>query len=164
MDQATLERLILDDALGALPPDASALLAAYAQTLPGGSDRLAAWQRVAATARAAMPTESAVPLPPFPDQKHISSPWRIGRLGLAVAAVLAMGVGIGWWMPHRSIPPAQVAIMPQQIVAETPSAGAVHDFWSSNRLLASAMEQKHESSAAWHWSSPINQSEMEGVK
>ncbi len=160
MDQATLERLILDDALGALPSDASALLAAYVQTLPGGNERLAAWQRVAATARTAMPTELAAPLPPFSAPKHTSNPWRIGAIGLAAAAVLAMGVGIGLWMPRRVAAPTQVAVVPQPIVVEMRSSGGVHDFWSSQRLLASAMQEKHEPSSAWHWSSPVSEPEF----
>jgi hypothetical protein len=165
MDQATLERLMLDEALGALPADVSSLLAAYAQTLPGGGERLAVWQQVAATAKAAMPAEPAAVLPPFPARNLVSNPWRIGPVGLAAAAAaLLIGVGIGLWTPRRPAAAPQVAIVPQSIVAETPSNGGVHDFWSSQRLLASAMEEKHTPSAAWRWSSPVSEPEMEGPK
>jgi len=164
MDQETLERLMLDDALGALSVDASELLAAYARTLPGGDERLAGWQRVAATARAAMPSESAEALPPFPVRRTVSNPWRMVRMGLSVAAVLAIGVAIGSWMPRGPGAPAQVAVVTQAIVAEMPSGGGVRDFWSTQRLLASALGRKHESPSAWHWTSPITQPEMDGVK
>jgi hypothetical protein len=164
MDQATLERLMLDDALGALSADASELLAACVRTLPGGDERLAAWRRVAATARAAMPGESAKVLPPFPTRRTVSNPWRMVRTGLSVAAVLALGVGIGLWMPRRPVAVTQVAVVSQPIVAEGPSTVGVHDFWSSQRLLALAMEEKHTPSAAWRWSSPVSEPEMEGPK
>ena len=164
MDQATLERLMLDDALGALSVDASDLLAAYVRTLPGGDERLAAWQRVASTARAAMPSESAKLLPPFPIRRRVGNPWRMLRMGLSVAAVLALGVGIGLWMPRRPVATKQVAVVPQPIVAEIPSIVAVHDFWSSQRLLASALQEKREPAGGGQWGSPSNQNETDGFK
>ena len=93
MDDATLERLILDDALGALSPDASALLAAHIKTLPGGSERLAAWRQVADSARSAMPTEAVADLPPFPVHGMTSNPWRISRIGLLRRRCAVSGVG-----------------------------------------------------------------------
>src|SRR5579862_9170455 len=121
MDDATLERLIFDDALGALSPDASALLAAHIQTMPGGSERLAGWRQLAETARAAMPTASPQALPPFPVSRIVSNPWRIGRIGLSVAAVLFLGLGIGLLFPHRLTSSPQVAITPQPTEAPASS-------------------------------------------
>jgi hypothetical protein len=165
MDDATLERLIFDDALGALSPDASALLASYAQTLPGSSERLTAWKQLAATAKAALPTESVAeplpPLPPFSPGRTVASPWRITRVGLSFAAVLLMGLGIGSWFAH---PPAASPHTSQTVVAEAPTIPGVHGFWSSQRLLASAMDQRSEPSSAWHWTSLLNQPEIGEIK
>jgi anti-sigma factor RsiW len=161
MDDAILERLIFDDALGALSPDASALLAAHIQTLPGGSERLAGWRRLAETARAAMPAEPPLALPPLRIGKLSSNPWRIGRIGVSIAAVLIMGVGIGLLRPREANVSPHSAIAPLPIAAEMPISAGVQDFWSSKRLLASAMGQKRENSSPLRWTSPIRQPEME---
>ena len=62
MDDQTLERLMIDDAVGALPEDVSALLAAYGATLPnGGGVDSGRWRDVAKLASRAMDGESGKP-------------------------------------------------------------------------------------------------------
>jgi hypothetical protein len=158
MDDAILERLIFDDALGALSPDTSALLAAHVRTLPGGGEKLKAWQQLAETARAAMPAEPPLALPPLRIRQN---PWRIGRIGLSIAAALILGLGIGLLHPHGGNVSPQPAIAPSPVAVEMPASAGVQDFWSSKRLLASAVGQKRENSSPLRWTSPIRQPEME---
>jgi hypothetical protein len=150
MDDTTLERLMMDEALGALSPDVSMLLAAYTQTT--GDARVAQWRRVANLAGEAMGETHLEPLPAFPGQApRQARMWNMARLGLAAAAVLAVGIGIGSWMPSK--PAANVSVA--QAPVETPRRSmGVSDFWSSQRLLASAMESapRAPSRPQWTWS------------
>jgi hypothetical protein len=130
MDEAILERLMIDDALGALSPDARALLEAYVCNQP---KELAAWRRVAAAAAEAIPVAKAESLPPFPRQSVLRFP----RVALAAAAVLLIGIGIGW--EFSPAPAPQDLVMAPQTPQAVADVG-ITDFWSSSRLVAAALD------------------------
>jgi hypothetical protein len=159
MDDATLDRLMIDDALGALEPDISVLLAAYTATIPDIEQRRAGWRDLAEKARHAMAMPAADALPPFPAaQLRAARFWHNGRLGVAIAAVLALGVGIGLWMPGKHVAVAPIAQVINPAPSSPPRAIGVSDFWSSRRLLASAVEHGVQGRPAWRWSSPLTES------
>jgi len=150
MDAAILERLMIDDALGALSPDVRALLQAH---LSGRESELAQWHRVADTAKLALPPATVESLPPFPRRFG----WRMApslAMGLAAAAVLLLGIGIGWRVaPSPSVPIAAAHTpAPPRPVA---TAG-VTDFWSSNRLVAVALDTERHAQPAPHWNPSTN--------
>ena len=73
MDDATLDRLMIDDALGALEPDVSALLAAYTASLPQNEQRRADWRALAERAREslAMPNGSVLIVAPHAGLRQV---------------------------------------------------------------------------------------------
>jgi|GEM_PF-4241508 len=144
MDQLTLERLLIDDALEALPPDVHTLLTAYLEST-GQHPKQAAWMAVADAARKALPGVDAM-------EKEISLPslrvrpnplWQQLRLGLRAAAMIMIGAGIGMYLSRHAAEsiPAQVA---RPVAAATPqietSSLGVSDFWSEKRLIAWATQ------------------------
>jgi hypothetical protein len=154
MDDATLQRLMIDEALGALDPDVSALLDAYTADLPASSGDRAAWQKLAQTARQAMPVAAAETLPPLRISR-VPGPgiWRGARATLALAAAIAMGIGIGLWRARPETttvtvvaPAAQSFAGPQAVSLPPPPANG-QSFWSSQRLLAMAQAQRSEAHA-----------------
>ncbi|MGA2440991.1 MAG: hypothetical protein ABSH08_08535 [Tepidisphaeraceae bacterium] len=164
MDKQTLERLMIDEALGALEPDVSLLLSAYCETLSNCDAELAAWQRVAAGARAAMPEQATEELPPFAAPVRLSRPWRLARIGVSIAAVLAIGVGIGLRMAPQPSHPPQSNVTVQSTTTEMPRSAGVSDFWSSQRLMASAQQPERLATSTWHWTSPIAEPEIGETK
>jgi hypothetical protein len=159
VDDQTLERLMIDDALGALAPDVSALLSEYTQNVGAADQQRLRWRELAEAARQAMGTPAAEALPPFPSrQLRAARLWHSGRIGLAIAAVLLLGFGIGLWMPSQ-----RAAVEPlARITSPSSSSGereeGVRDFWSSQRLVASAAEHTGRGHPAWRWTSPLTES------
>jgi hypothetical protein len=148
MDNTTLERLMIDDALGELSPDARELLQAF---LHDRENELAQWRQLAADAKAALPLESVESLPAFPRQNILRfQPFL--RAGLAAAAALLVGVGIGRQIAPRPTTeivtiqtPAPTAASPTVATADS------SDFWSSKRLLAVALDTERHAQPASHW-------------
>jgi hypothetical protein len=106
MTDDTLERLLIDRSLGALPADVDALLAAYIQSRPDALetarnfDSLVAATRHVLTAR----DERAAAVPSFDRDAlgrraaHSARTWRVASL----AACLLIGVGLGAVAARRS--------------------------------------------------------------
>lgn len=159
MDDAILERLMIDDALQALAPDVSALLAAYTAGMPAAGERRARWRDLADAARAALEVEASEELPPFPANKlRTSQRWHKARIGLSVAAVLALGVGIGSWWPTKPAAAPTVGRIASPLQSEPPRSTGIQDFWSSQRLLASAAQHRVGNHPALKWTSPLTES------
>lgn len=147
MDDATLERLMIDEALGVLDADTSALLVAFTAQNPAASER-ANWQELAGKLRQAMPVATEQALPPLhlPASRHRQS-WSHARSILALAAAIALGIGIGLWRTPATgnqpvaAPGAQSATAAPAFSLPPPPSDA-QSFWSSKRLLAMAEAQK----------------------
>lgn len=102
MDAETLERLLLDAALGALGPDTAALLAAYLSHDPAAAAEARRCTELVRAARralaATMPADASVP--PFPETRlraarARANRWiRLRRVSLAAAVMLA-AFGLG---------------------------------------------------------------------
>lgn len=165
MNDQTLERLMIDEALGALPPDVNELLAAYCADTAHERQRKA-WQQLALTTREALQPRTAEAIPVFPAQAvRVLRFRRTAAMALSAAAMLLFGIGIGFHL-HIAQPSAAPAVTaqlanPPPVVA---AAGGVPDIWSSNRLLAVALESKNEGRPQWRWSSPVGQPQIGGTR
>jgi hypothetical protein len=165
MDSKTLDRLLIDDALGALPEDVRALLAAYvAAAGPQAAAEAEVYRQTAGLARRALvqPSAKTVALPPFRAgaAHRTGGAWRWTGRAAALAASLAAGLGLGFLMfshaaPAEKVPPPQVAIQPTSpevlSVSSRPATG-VQDFWSVRRLAGLPPEAAKP--AAMPWSGP----------
>jgi hypothetical protein len=153
MDQETRERLMIDDALGVLEPDVQVLLGAYLAATGVGEKERQEWRELAAAARKAMPpdVEEEI-LPPFsaPRVNHWGL-WRVTQMAVAAVTLVIFGFGLGHWRGREPERTALVAQTPVTVAAEPIASFGVHDFWSTQRFLAGAMEVKHADRPAWHW-------------
>jgi hypothetical protein len=155
MNDQTFERLLIDDALGALTPDQSELLAAYTSATGSDSQRLI-WRRVAAAARLALPAEPARNLPQFPARAlRIHQFWRLGSVALAAAAILVLGIGLGAriFSQTPAANPTTVVVSPPPPSRSVAATAGVSDIWSSSRLVAIALQRQNGPVAVTQWTS-----------
>ena len=159
MDKSTLERLMIDDSLGALSPDAQALLEAYLREHGDGIKELERWRCTADSARAAMRWEQMEFLPllrkppivfPFP------------KRSLAAAAMLLIGIGIG----RRISPVPQPTIQTSPLVEapQTAATSGVADFWSPQRFLDSALNSERHAESEPNWKGSFTELSKSGGK
>ncbi len=167
MNNQTLERLLIDDALGALTADTSALLAAYTASTGTEEQRLK-WKQLSEVAIRALYLSPAETAPPFPQRRlRIARIQRAARAAMAIAATLVIGVGIGLCVPNpHSLPASSADLVKNQSTAipvkRLPVVEAA-DIWSTDRLIATALEHKDLSKSEWHWSSPVIEPELRGT-
>jgi hypothetical protein len=155
MNEQTLERLLIDDAIGALPPDHRELLAAYTAATGSDSQRLL-WEGVAAAARDALPAEPARSIPEFPIHTlRIHQLLRAALFGVAAAAMLLIGMAIGTrFVAQTPLPPSpSVVISAPAQAAPVPRNAGVPDIWSSSRLVAMALQRQNAPVALPRWTS-----------
>ena len=164
MDSETLERLMLDRALGALPADCEALLVAYLESHPEAASACREIEQAVGLARRALAEEPTKPLPAFPADRLLRSGrsfrlWRTARVAAAVAASIAIGFGAHVWLSRASTtgsgrPPApMVAYSGSEQVSEDGREGAA--FWSGRRLYERAAGTQRQSSNRLIWDSPL---------
>ena len=112
MDAETLERLLIDRALGALPADTEALLAAYLEGEEQATTQGKVLDQTVSLARQAL-ADAAPPdaaLPPFPKAK-LARAQRTRRLRLAtvqaaaLAACVLIGFSVGGLGSNSLLPP-----------------------------------------------------------
>jgi anti-sigma factor RsiW len=162
MDDAALQRLMMDDALGALEPDTRALLAEFLNDRRGPKADYAQWQRLIAAASQAIPASGPETLPEFPLRRLQWSRFqRAARLTLSAAAMVLIGVGVGLRVSKSSnstkvainSPSPQSANLPHPAPAPSDAAATfgVPDFWSTQRLLASALSANRQPRTQWQW-------------
>lgn len=168
MDAETLERLLMDRALGGLTPDVEALLDAYLERDSHAAARAAEFQAAAIAARRVLSTGSSAALPPFPAVRleHIGHVRRRLVLvrnvaGLAAALVLGVGLGAAYFrhvgeraggaVPLPGAAPAKVVAVASTV---TPSRGSA-DFWSAQRLYEQMRSVKRPETPRVFWSSSV---------
>ena len=162
MDDAALQRLMMDDALGALEPDTRALLGEYLKDRPALKADHAQWQRLTAAATQAIPASVPETLPEFPRRRLQWSRFhRAARLTFSAAAMVLIGVGVGLRVSKPSnstavatnIPSPLAVNMPHPAPASADAAATfgVPDFWSTQRLLASALSANRQPRPQWQW-------------
>ena len=170
MKPENLETLLLDRALGELPPATRELLEEYLMRNPAASrqaDTLAATLQLARQAVALPPEIPQRPLE-MDTFRRARQTWRWRRLTLRLAACAVLGLALGWYAhASRRAPvlaqtsrPEPAAV--QTIPTEASSGGAVAAprFWSLAKLQA---EQRSRPASASHqesryqlqWDSPV---------
>ena len=139
MKPETLESLLIDRALGGLPPEVDELLAAHLRLVPAAArqaDGLAATVRRAREAVAAPATTPQRPLAVARLQAALRTQrWRaLAGEGLRLAACVALGLAIGWrgHAVRRPVPPAAAPLPARS--ATVPAAPPPADFWSLAKL------------------------------
>lgn len=151
MDNATMQRLVMDRSLGALDPVVSALLDAYLQTQPQWAQQARQLDDTVTLARSAM-GKPAARLPLFPSQRLAQAQtqlrWRRGLTRLvAVAASVVLGIALGFaWFGRGNAPspaagPAAAAAPATPLLAEKPAPADSDGLWSVHRLQRLAAAQ-----------------------
>ena len=146
MKTEALENLLIDRALGQLPPEVEALLAAHLATNPGAARAAAELSEVVALAAAAMQrTKPRLELPP-----RVMAPprWPHANRVLALAASFAVGAGVAFLAMRET--PARSEPSPAPVLAQTPRHSPEIEralkklpFWSKERayLIAAAADK-----------------------
>ena len=144
MNDATLERLMMDAALGGLNEDAHELLVAHLEGDEGKTRELRRLQELMEQARGAMTQDC----PAQPDLQAAKRRMRIDRAVMwggrivAMAACLLVGFGISRLRPAKEV---------QVVVRDQPKAAAVvavndarpvaeGELWSAQRIYKNAIE------------------------
>jgi anti-sigma factor RsiW len=175
MDSETLERLLMDRALGGLSPDVDSLLTTYLETDPQAAARAAEFQAAAITARMAFTQAAPSVLPPYPASQleHLGQVRRRLVLirnvaGLAAALVLGVGLG-GAFFRHvgaqggGAIEPAGPMLTRVFAVASaTAESSGAEGMWSTQRLYERARSAKRADTARVFWDSPVEQPRFGG--
>ena len=107
-----------------------------------------------AHAREALQPRATEAIPVFPVQAvRVLRFRRTAVMALSAAAALLFGIGIGVHL-HLAQPSAGpvLAAQPTNASVVAPATAGVLDIWSSNRLLAVALESKREAQPQWRWS------------
>jgi anti-sigma factor RsiW len=174
MDIDTLDRLLMDRALGALPPDTDALLAAYLNHDVAAAARAQEYEAVAAAARRLVQTPAPPALPPFSTLRirEIEEARRRVRAlryvaGIAAAFVVGIGLGIGFprgpslrasAQPESVAPVKQTSAIPRALrLASTPEPAPPElGLWSMQRLYDNARQARHSESVRLIWDSAVS--------
>ncbi len=164
MNAETLERLMLDRALGALPPDCEALLAAWLDARPEAAAACREFERTIDLARHALADGPAGSLPAFPAERlrrarQSDRFWRMTRNVMGIAASVLIGFGVHA-MLFRAPTPQPAQAPPVVLVQGGPQRGpeATGDdtgFWSGRRLSERASGPAPSSSGRVIWRSPV---------
>jgi anti-sigma factor RsiW len=165
MNPEILERLVIDRALGELPPDAATLLDAY---LEGNAEMADTAREIEATmqlAKQALKETRPVKLPIMqPVPKLVVLPggresWQqpVYR-AYGMAACFAGGLMIGW-LTLRSPNPVPPVKVESVMVASHGTAGE-EGFWSLRRLRQTTTRTPLESGPELVWKSPVKVPEI----
>lgn len=156
MTEETLDNLLADHALGALPPDTAALLEAYLAANPAAQNNAAHTHALVHLARQALadtsPRELTLPPLHFPASRRWRTAAWTALATTGMAACLALGFWCGSARPAQSPTNSPIATTVnrappagQTAVASTGGAaaagGGAKDFWSVQRLRAYAAQQ-----------------------
>ncbi len=168
MDTQTLERLLIDRALGQLPPDTRELLDAWLAEHPSAKALNQAVEETVTAARSALAESPPSMVPPFPAKAigragRLAPGWRMAGKAASLAACVLIGVGLhAAWKAESSqdaAPPEAVRIVRNvqpipfaQAAAEPESPG----FWSAKRLEEQARQRRPERGKRVIWDSPLS--------
>lgn len=168
MTDETLERLLIDRSLGALPADVHTLLAAYLESRPDALETAHDLDEIVGTARHVLARGEQAAHPA--GLSHLTIPrartWRVASL----AACLAIGVGLGALAARRNDPAAPERMSARPVIdrpvpvvtnelrkfAVARSSEDADAFWSANKLMSGAPRVPARSPAALYWTSPVS--------
>ena len=139
MNPEHLEALLTDRALGELPPEVAALLAAYLAQNPAAATRAAGLETTLRLARTAVATPREKPasldLDRLRREQQAARFYSWGAHALRLAASLAVGVGVGWLLhPEVKAPPSAVVASVVRFVPPQAPVTATTNFWSVTRF------------------------------
>jgi anti-sigma factor RsiW len=167
VDPETLDRLLMDRALGGLPIDVERLLTAYLEANSPAADRAREFEQAAAAARDVLRERAPVSLPPFPalriDQLERAQRrvvWVRNVGGLAAALLLGIGLGIAL-LGHRGEVPAGRATQ-APIVAVVGTKLKPGGFWSAARLYEQVRHNRRSDSVRLVWDSAVERPRLGG--
>lgn len=169
MDSNTLERLVMDRALGELEPDVTVLLDAYLEGRPAERQATEPIARTVQFAREALAEDLPTPAASWSVERINSRLQSRERWGVAgrfarLAACVLIGVGVHMaWTGRTAMKPAdQTSGGSQMIAAVTPNPGVeltgTHNagFWSVKRVYDRAGQHKSETGRRVIWDSPLS--------
>ncbi len=172
MKTETLEALLVDRALGALPPEAGELLEAHLACDPEAARQAAGMEETIRLARQAVALPRPLPAPPLScaqlrgklkARRRRALAWELSRL----AAAVLFGLTLGWHARNGGAPSRAAALAPHAgpgrpaVVAdhEKPldSAGG---FWALSRFLAAQQARptaggRRCGQSRLQWESPV---------
>lgn len=171
MNPETLDRLLLDRALGALTPDACELLDAYLEREPDVAARGRQFAVATDLARQALVADRPAVLPPFPQQILRSADRTHRRLVMvrnvaSLAACVLLGVGLGAHLlrtPQAARGPDHVAPPPEQTTVRAIGTDTSPGFWSVERLRNVARAPRPAAPAELEWDSPLSKPKLRGA-
>ena len=170
MDAETLDRLLMDRALGALPPDVATLVNAYVERDAAAAARARGFDAAASAARRVLKQEAVAPLPPFPGMQiqrleQVRRQVRFLRNAAALAAAIVLGFGLGALSLHgtRAALPSAPAVAALEGVRPKPAATSAGGFWSSERLLRAVQAAKRTDSTNVIWDSAVSTPRLGGA-
>jgi anti-sigma factor RsiW len=168
MDPETLDRLLMDRALGGLPPDMETLLAAYLEANSRAAARAREFEQAAAAARNVLRERTPLSLPPFPavridqlERARRRVTWVRNVGGLAAAVLLGIGLGVAL-LGHRSEVPAG-RMAPAPTVAALDAELKPGEFWSAARLYEQARHNRRSDSVRFIWYSAVERPRLGGA-
>lgn len=163
MNAQTLERLLLDRALGALTADTATLLDAYLAEHPAAAADAAGFDETVRFAEQVLPAGPLRQPPAFPAGRLTSASRRLRRTAFlwratGLAACLLAGVGIGVLL--RTARPDAAASPVEWVVQNEPPQdmpqSAQDEFWSARRLYERAAGARPARPPRLIWPSPLS--------
>ncbi len=169
MDTDTLERLMIDRALGGLPPDAEVLLSAYLADHPDARAIAERIEETVTSAKAALADDRPAWMPPFPAEtirRGFSARRRwvfIARAaGLAACVLIGVGLHLAWTSggvgDTTGAPPSGIRerapfVLNRQAAAAEPQGPG---FWSARRWYERTEQRRLDSGRRVIWDSPLS--------
>jgi anti-sigma factor RsiW len=170
MDPDALDRLLMDRALGALPPDVATLVEAYVERDAAAAARARGFDTAASAARRVLKQDLVAPLPPFPAAQmqrleQVRRQVRYLRNTAALAAAIVLGFALGAVFLHGSHAalPSAPAVVSIQGIRPSPPTTSAGGFWSSERLLHAAQAAKRTDSTSVIWDSAVSTPRLGGA-
>jgi hypothetical protein len=169
MNQEMLERLLVDRALGALPPDVEALLDAYLEMESARAPLRGEIDETVRLARQALAPPRPLSLPPLklvPTPERTTAGTRRRTWWPAeLAAAFVLGLGLGPWVWHQSHPAASRTEI--AAVAAVEAVGHSFDattrspaFWSMARLTDAGSKIPLSPRPRISWTSPVRKPQL----
>ena len=164
MNPETLERLMLDRALGSLPPDCDALLTSYLETRPEAAETCRRMELTVDLARSALADARAARLPAFPAERLLRTQrsqriWRLtmGVTGVAASILIGLVVHATLFRPPPSNPRAPglsglAQATPRHLIDENQDRSG---FWSGRQFYERAAHPQPQPSKRLIWNSPV---------
>ena len=156
MNETFLDALLIDRALGALPPETEALLEAYLAQNRGLVDELDKTVETVNLARDVFKEEESLPLPAYQAPLRIRQR-KVRRYTLQTAGMAAT-LAIGFLFGHYRIDSAPAsAPISMHAVAEIEPAPKAPGIWT---ITPDRLRRRTRQPSSWKWHSPVQQPKL----